>query len=397
MSNFYKLTINSNAKFEKLPDWIILQDLIPKPLVLKGKKKKFKIFVKKTSLDGDLDCVKVYSRLFKDKEYSFFLDSAKIQEERGRFSFLGCADGPLSYAVSYKSDSRDLVLRRDGDEKHYKLEAGNNFFKWISEKINDAHVGSSQVEFLNCSHVPFDFFGGFVGTFGYEMKQECYPDTDFKVKTASKMSDSSFLFIDRFLAVDHMKGKSYLVFLHDLDTNESTNMDWLQKLELEILEELKAGPVTAADSLLQSVKIPSSTVVCHHEYEKYIENIMKCQDYIKDGDSYELCLTTQFSSHADFSRTSPWDFYMALRRNNPAPYGAFFSFSDTVLACSSPELFMKVDSNLEVLMKPIKGTLPREPLLEGQDYEVWLQKDLAAKTALSCSEKDLAENLMVTF
>jgi para-aminobenzoate synthetase len=388
--NFYKITPPRSTKV--IPDWIMANHLIPRPLSFKYKGNRLKVVVKKLSI-GNINTEEVYSRLFRDKQYAFFLDSSKLHEERGRFSYIGCADGPLAYAVSYKLDGRDLkVLKSDGTESESKLETRMTFFKWISEQISESHVDPSLVTYLNCTGVPFDFFGGFVGTFGYEMKQECYHDTNFKQKTASNMHDASFLFIDRFLAVDHKNDDAYLVVLQDIMEGDSCSRKWFEKVETDIfsterssLDEASVGP--SAKSGL--------SVQCRHKRLTYIENINKCLNYIKDGDSYELCLTTQFSSKLETSRTSAWNFYKALRKNNPAPYGAFFSFSENILACSSPELFMKVDGNSQVMMKPIKGTMLRVPFVEGEDYEEWLKNDLADQQSLANSEKDLAENLMV--
>ena len=376
--------------------------LIPKPLIEFASKRQtdsLKVFVKKLNIFGNLDCQEVYSRLYKDKKYAFFLDSAKIHNDRGRFSFLGCADGPLAYSVSYKVGSREVKTFKSGEDRaiHFPLESENSFFKWISQKITDSKVDPSEIEFENCPYVSFDFFGGYVGNFGYEMKQECYPETDFKFKTASCMSDVSLLFIDRFIAVDHIEECTYLVFLQNPNTNQSNNIVWLEKTEMDINKCLKAS-FTVDESntpILNQSKKAFLDITSHHGSNEYMNNIRDCLHLITDGESYELCLTTQFSSKVDLAKTSPWDFYKSLRHNNPAPYGAYFAFSDYVLACSSPELFMKVDSKSQVIMKPIKGTFPREPLLEGQDYADWLKVDLAGKEALSTSEKDLAENLMV--
>jgi anthranilate/para-aminobenzoate synthase component I len=384
--NFYKLTSRS-AKV--IPDWVMSLDLIPRPLSLCSKGN-MKVFVKKLSR-GDINTEKVYARLFRDKEYAFFLDSAKVDQERGRFSFMGCADGPLAYAVSYKLETRDLkVFTSDGKKLQSKLERGDTFFKWISQKISESHA--SHVCHLNCSNVPFDFFGGFIGNFGYEMKQECYSDTEFKHKTASNMADANFLFIDRFLAVDHIQGNAYLVVLHDIKDNEYKSNEWFQNMEMEIFN--AEEPDVCHENSCSSTQ-SSLNVTCRHERQTYLENISKCLNYIKEGDSYELCLTTQFTSKLEASKTSSWNFYKELRKNNPAPYGAFFSFSDNVLACSSPELFMKVDGSAQVTMKPIKGTLSRVPFVNGQDYDAWLKNDLSAQQCLATSEKDLAENLMV--
>lgn len=46
---------------------------------------------------------------------------------------------------------------------------------------------------------------------------------------------------------------------------------------------------------------------------------------LRDGESYELCLTTRLSGPA---KCQPWACYQKLRQLNPAPYGAWLSFAD---------------------------------------------------------------------
>ena len=46
---------------------------------------------------------------------------------------------------------------------------------------------------------------------------------------------------------------------------------------------------------------------------------------LRDGESYELCLTTRLSGPA---KCQPWACYRKLRQLNPAPYGAWLSFAN---------------------------------------------------------------------
>lgn len=76
------------------------------------------------------------------------------------------------------------------------------------------------------------------------------------------------------------------------------------------------------------------------------------------GESYELCLTTQFD------RGSPpraWDLYRMLRRANPSPYAAWLDFGaeGPQVCCSSPERFLRLERGGALEAKPIKGTAPR--------------------------------------
>jgi para-aminobenzoate synthetase len=116
---------------------------------------------------------------------------------------------------------------------------------------------------------------------------------------------------------------------------------------------------------------------------------------IRDGESYELCLTNQFfTAH----RPCPLALFSRLRKSNPVPYAALLSFSwsdsdasapqHLSVVCSSPERFLTIQpgSSQCIESKPIKGTLPR-----GRTAE----EDEQFKQRLAHNEKDFAENLMI--
>lgn len=93
--------------------------------------------------------------------------------------------------------------------------------------------------------------------------------------------------------------------------------------------------------------------------EQYIEDVEKCQTFIKDGESYELCLTTQMRKK--IGDIDPLGLYLHLREKNPAPYAAWLNFSKEKLTIcsSSPERFLRLDRDGILEAKPIKGTVPR--------------------------------------
>ena len=90
-----------------------------------------------------------------------------------------------------------------------------------------------------------------------------------------------------------------------------------------------------------------------------MKDVEKCLKLIKDGESYELCLTTQMRKK--IGQIDYLGLYLKLREKIPAPYAAWLNFSREKLCiyCSSPERFLQLDGNGILEAKPIKGTIAR--------------------------------------
>lgn len=109
--------------------------------------------------------------------------------------------------------------------------------------------------------------------------------------------------------------------------------------------------------------------------EQYIRDVKKCLNYIKDGESYELCLTTQIRKPIEVLNSL--GLYLNLRERNPAPYAAWLNFpnEDLCICCSSPERFLQLDRNGMLEAKPIKGTAARGAT-EEEDKQLKLKLQL---------------------
>jgi para-aminobenzoate synthetase len=200
-----------------------------------------------------------------------------------------------------------------------------------------------------------------------------------------------FLFTDRLIAFDHFKKQMYLVCLVELSLDGEP--DWMVETEATLQSMDSVLCLTTEENHTATEK---GNIQLMHSREEYIQNIHKSLGFIRDGESYELCLTTQLSGQVDVTSVRPFNFYRTLRHKNPAPYGGYLKTPSHTLACSSPELFMHLESTRDVYMKPIKGTLKREPFdASRMTYEQWKQRDEESKKWLENNEKDRAENLMV--
>ncbi len=119
-------------------------------------------------------------------------------------------------------------------------------------------------------------------------------------------------------------------------------------------------------------------------FETYQEAFDTIHEYIRDGDIYQANLT--FPMVASFEGC-PWSLYEALKRKQAVPFGAFVDLSETKILCRSPELFFSLSSEGQLCARPMKGTVKR-----GRDVD----EDATLKAQLAASEKDQAENLMIT-
>ena len=110
----------------------------------------------------------------------------------------------------------------------------------------------------------------------------------------------------------------------------------------------------------------------------------KIKNRIRAGDTYQVNFTHRLVHEA--FETDPWQAFLALVHAQRALFGAYVAAGPWRIGSASPELFFRLDgARLE--SRPMKGTAPRG-LSSGRDR--------AAAEALANSEKDRAENLMIT-
>lgn len=117
--------------------------------------------------------------------------------------------------------------------------------------------------------------------------------------------------------------------------------------------------------------------------EDYRGLIDRAQQAIRDGEVYQICLTT--SVHVDVE-CSDWQLHTLLRTLSPTQHQALFRLGDYSLVSASPETFLTIDSHRTFRTRPIKGTRPR-----GANDE----HDQQLVSELVDSAKEQAENLMI--
>ncbi|MGW6445727.1 aminodeoxychorismate synthase component I [Lentzea sp. NPDC055074] len=316
-------------------------------------------------IGGPVDAETAFGRLFAAEPASFWLDSG-VRTEQARFSVLGAPSGPLGELVSYDvADGHVRVSTVDGVERE---RFAGSLFAYLERELARRRVEPSGL--------PSGFELGYVGCLGYELKA----DTGGSAAHRSDLPDCSLVFCDRAVVLDHETGRTWLLALSDPahPGTETAARRWLAHARTEL-----ASAVPEPFELPEPSEVDPVAALHRHGPDEYRALIDRCQDQIRAGESYEICLTTQISAMV---QSEPWDLYRVLRRVNPAPFAAFLRFPGFAVLSSSPERFLRVDGTGEVEARPIKGTRPR-----GTDA----RSDTALVADLVSSEKDRAENLMI--
>ncbi|WXZ50842.1 chorismate-binding protein [Clavibacter tessellarius] len=140
---------------------------------------------------------------------------------------------------------------------------------------------------------------------------------------------------------------------------------------------------SAAPSAGPSDADPGSAPAWRHDDDAYLALIRSCQESIRRGDAYQLCLTNQARVPG---RVDPVRVHTALRALSPTHHGGFLRIGGTTLVSASPERFVEVDAGGTLRTLPIKGTRPRhaDPAA-----------DARARDELLASDKERAENVMI--
>jgi len=178
------------------------------------------------------------------------------------------------------------------------------------------------------------------------------------------------LVVDRVLEVRHDSGELIAWALGSKDALAP----WVERIE-QALDAMSPLP----DPVLDSVR----EVTWRDSEARYLEMIQSAQDFISQGDAYQLCVTTSLSVGA---RVDPVALHRVMRESNPTHHQALMRFEDVTLVSASPETFLSVSQEGEIITRPIKGTRPRG---------VTPEQDAALSAELLESDKERAENLMI--
>ncbi|RXK38379.1 para-aminobenzoate synthetase [Tremella mesenterica] len=345
----------------------------------------------------------IRSRKGKERIGDIWLDGKTVGQSR-------CLkEASPSFVITYSLSSRSVALHLpDQPPSKLVLPAETTFWEWFGqghEEIYSSLVSSDQRR--------RGWQGGWVGWFGYEMKVESLQG--YRKDTLAEGEgeiDACWAWCDRILertsegdwiarglvadpinqpptprtAAQDDQSKDLTGWLGSLGVTlgiSPTQFDDFEHIASLALQDPDQLTLKFAPGFPSFRPIDNATA--------YTNTISSCREAIRQGESYELTLTTQFEACCPTSN-DPFSLYLRLRTFNPAYYSSFLSFPSLVtprgrgvhVLSSSPERFLKTEQG-RVEMMPIKGTRAREAQRE----------DHRRGEELEADEKERAENLMI--
>ena len=316
------------------------------------------------TLPGDV----AFEVLMGGSDRAVWLDSAAPGPGSGRFSYLAQASESLGEVLSYRRDDGSVLVHTAGVGSR---RVPGSIFDVLDAELADRTIIAPEV--------PFDFTGGYVGYFGYELKG----DTGAAVPYSSDLPDATWIFADRLAVIDHDDGGIHLIALSTTDpASQRAAAAWLDSAADQLATAARSQAPAEAAMPRDRLRTLAESVLDRDE-AAYRADIAAIKDKLVAGETYEVCLTNMLRLPRP---ASAFEFYRTLRQRNPAPYAAYLSLGPVEVACSSPERFLKLTRDRVVEAKPIKGTAPRGATEEA---------DRELRDQLSASAKALAENLMI--
>nr|WP_275902181.1 aminodeoxychorismate synthase component I [Brevibacterium zhoupengii] len=325
----------------------------------------------------------IFAALYGNEEDAAWLDGNHASTQASRFTIMGAPTGPNGRVASANTQSGTIRIRHTGrvatGTAGGETIISSGFFDWLEAELETIDVQAPAL--------PFDFQLGWVGYLGYELKAEVGSPNQHH----SDLPDASLMFLDRAVVIDHEQSSVYLLALDGLDSTHQACVEWCEQVRSSIqtieADDSSSNAGTAAPSS-SSESLSARSLAARHSHSEYLELIDRVLEKITDGETYEVCLTNMLETKTleaagEFDTLSA---YLALRADNPTPFGVYLTSKDATVLSTSPERFLHINSDGRVESKPIKGTRAR-----GRTDD----EDSAIRKELSHSEKDRSENLMI--
>lgn len=288
--------------------------------------------------------------------HAYLLESAKANENWGRYTFLG-------FEPELSISCIDSKMNVDG--KEFTCSDPTNYLRELLKKYKSPRISS----------LP-PFTGGLVGYFSFDFINYKEPSTKMNIDDSEGFKDIDLMLFKDVIAFDNVKQKIILITNIELDKDLNVEYEKALKRLNSIKELLYTGKKSFEGGKLLGEVTPLFSK------DEFSNMIGKAKHHIKEGDIFQIVLSNRLQANFEGSL---FDTYRVLRTVNPSPYMFYFSGTDVEVAGASPETLVKLEDGI-LHTFPLAGTRPRGKS-EKEDKE--LEAELLA------DEKELAEHNML--
>jgi len=286
-----------------------------------------------------------------DKPWAMWLDSCRSSHVDSRFDII-VWQPEVTLTTQGKTTS---IFHVKSQQTEQSCEDPLLLVKKIQQQTLQPIEASSQ-------HLPF--LGGALGYFSYDLGRRF---EKLPVKSAHDI---------------HLPDMAVGIYSHAVIYDNQSKQYYLLCPEHERADIEHYLQTLLTQKVTQKTFSLTSNWQANMEKASYIEKFQQVQEYLQEGDCYQINLAQRFC--ADY-QGDEFQAYCALRAENNAPFSAFIRLEQGAILSVSPERFLQLSQG-KVQSKPIKGTMPRST-----DKE----QDKKNATVLANSSKDRAENVMI--
>lgn len=317
--------------------------------------------------------------------------TAEIPYENPALLFKTFADEPWSFLLDSADSNRQL-----DDTNRYSYIAFDPFDKIIiknGKRIDDGEMVNNPFKYLNDIISRFQlphkpglplFQGGAMGYFSYDLCHYLEDVNQPQLAEESVYADLAVGLYDVIISFDHVLKKTWIVSTgFSKEMNSCRHEKARDRVEF-CLNKLARNDTSVVSKYKSDIGRDVDLVSLFNE-DSYSDLVKKAQNYISDGDIFEVNLSHRFKAELSLEQEDMYELYLKMREVNPSPFSGYLNLGDHQILSTSPERFLLLKDKA-VSTRPIKGTAPR-----GKSPE----EDKMISEELLRRDKDRSENIMI--
>lgn len=319
-----------------------------------------------------------------------FFDSARVEPERGRYSYITAApfetitvrDGKarVTRPATAAIDCPSTIVVTESDADPFAI-VGARLAPWVAPAVPGM--------------APFQ--GGAAGLFGFGLSRAveriARPRWD-----EFQLPDLVLGLHDWVIAHDHVAGTCHLISQGFPAVDPAARQAHAERRVAEVLalldqpaadlpgrtfpRRIEPAALAVADLAPCHALAGPAGLLSNFAERDYVTTVERAIELIRAGDIFQVNLSQRLLFPL---RHHPLEIYRRLRERNPAPHAGYMDLGDAQILSSSPEQFLSLTGR-DIVTRPIKGTRPRGYTPESDSY---------GSEALRESAKDRAENIMI--